>query len=505
MDLDAALALLGYAESDGGRWPLRCERPVLDAINTWVAIREGDRDALKRAANWTDAKRAYRVDPLGERIADAWAHYLAGEEPTITPAADADLGVMNELLLGNDLPSEAERGAGLRVSEGEIWARPYVDLKFTPCPMLDWVSRRNVLPYWIGPRLAAAAVWTELDWPRTARKGEVFRHFEVHASGVVVNALYIGTKDRLGGRVELEHHPDTYELEPVWAHEIPGLLLTRVPNRLRGDKRIGVSDYAGVLDYLLDLNEAAVIGAHNARLTARKRAVVTAAALRPRANADDPLNPEENQGAGSPPRPVFDAAEEIFVEDPLDGELGRDGKDPVRILEYSFDADKLIAYKRDLVETILSRVGLTAQYGLGVGAGEGYAITGTALRMRLIPTDAAGRAKSRYQADAEPRIVSVLAQLDALPAERGGYGRPWTDAAGKPTIARRPGIPVDTVEEAGRHRTLVDAGLESKEEAIRELHPDWDDPDVKDELKRLEDEKPATPAGFMGGGFPVGA
>lgn len=497
MSREAAEALLARIEG-GGKWPLDAEAPILTAINTWAALRESNKDALKIAAGWTDRRREYRVDPLPERIADAWASFLVGEEPRVTPAAQADVANLEALLEANDFASELERAAGLCVSEGEIWPRIYLDPVVAPHPLLDWVSRRNVIPLWVGPRLAAAAVVTELRTLEGQEQGRVFRHFEVHAPGVVLNALYAGKADRLGRRATLDSHADTATLEEAWDHGLAGMLIGRIPNRLRGDRRLGVSDYAGILDTLLDLNEAAAIGAHNARLTARKRAVVSASAVRNgTASADGTLTPEE-PGRDAAPRARFDASEEVFIEDPLDAELGRAAASPFRVLEYSFDAEALIAWKRDLVETALTRVGLTAQYVTGHTT-DGYAISGTALRLRLIPTDKTGRAKARYWDDAIPKILATMAQLEAAPTQAGGLARGWADAVTPPTFERRPGLPADEAEQAQTHAALVGAGLLSVETALKERYPEWDDDRVAVEVERIKAERPAAP-----GGVPIG-
>lgn len=498
---DVVSAYIAYLLSADGKWPLPWEAPILRHLNTWAAIREGDVDALRTVAGWTDARKRYRVDPLGERIADAWAHYLVGDEPMVRPADDADAELMADLIEVNEFASELERAAVLCVSEGEIWPRIYVDPVAAPRPLLDWVSRRNIVPQWLGVRLAAAGIFTELVKPKNAPDGAVYRHVEIHTPGLVTNVLFLGTNDKLGDEVDLDSHTVTAGLLPAWQTGISGFLIGRVPNRLRSDRRIGVSDYAGILDTLLDLNEATIIGAHNARLTARKRAVISASVVRP-SLGDGELTPEERpNGASNPPAARFDSAEEVFLEDPLDGELGRDRSDPFRIIEYSFDAASLIEWQRHLVETAITRVGLAAQY-LGAGSGaDGYAISGTALRLRLIPTDKTGRGKARYWDDALPRILSTMAQLDAAPVEGRGFARSWSSADQAPTVDRGAGLPEDELEEAQRHSYLVNAGIESIETAVRELHPDWDEAKIGDEVKRIRDDRAAGAASS----FPMGA
>jgi hypothetical protein len=498
VSLEAAEGFIA-ARLVGADWPLKGEQHLHRYLNTYRALYEHDHEALARIRSW-DTRRQYRVDPLPELIADAWAHYLFGEEPTVRPANDTDAGLLDELLTVNSFASELERAAGLAVAEGEIWSRIFVDMTVAPHPLLDWVSRRNIIPLWIGPRLAAAAVVTELARPDSAPRSAVYRHLEVHAPGVVVNALLVGRADKLGDRRPLTDHPETAELDETWQHGLPGMLVKRIPNRVRGTRAIGRSDFHGILDYLLDLNEAAAIGAHNMRLTARQRAVISNSIAQAHAGINGGLpNQNVDEVDRSIPRARFDASEEVFVTDPLDSELGKAG-DPLRILEYSFDAQALIEWKRDLVESALTRVGLAPQY-VGTQSSDGYAISGTALRLRLIPTDATGRAKARYWDDALPGILATMAQLDGAPVDAGAFGRQWSDAVTEPVVERRPGLPADQVEEAQRHNTLVAGGLESVRTAVRALHPEWDDARVDEEVQLIREDRAAAAPTIPGIGF----
>ena len=70
-------------------WPIPEEEPILRRINTWQALVDSDKAHLRIVAGWP-SDRPYRTDPLPERIADAWAHYLYGQEHTITGTTDSD-------------------------------------------------------------------------------------------------------------------------------------------------------------------------------------------------------------------------------------------------------------------------------------------------------------------------------------------------------------------------------------------------------------------------------
>lgn len=507
---DPAIArLVAHLESANGKWPLPAEVPVLRELNTWVAFREHDKAKLIEAAGW-DSSRAnhYRIDPLAERISDAWASFIFGDEPRVMPGAavsegekgNPDQPFLDALLdLENGgvaaLASELERAAGICSSEGEVWARVFVDKQLADRPLLEWHSRLSITPLWAGSVLVAAALCTELPDPDKNRK-RVFRHFELHAPGIVVNVLYEGKNDKLGQRVELDAHPTTATLDiERWEHGLPGMLLSRIPNRLRGNPRLGVSDYKGIKDYLLDLNDAAATGASNARLAARKRVVISAGVAQAARNSDGTLTPEDPSSSAVTQKVKWDPLEDVFVEDPLDIELGKATGDPYRVLEYSFDAAALIAWKEDLVVSAIARAGLVAQY-VGVNDQTGYAISGTAYRLRLIPTDKTGRAKGRYWDDGLPFILGNLIRLDALPDDKGGFGRPWNAPDVRPVIDRRPGIPVDELEDAQRHGILLSNGVESTKTAVAALHRDWTPERVDEEVRLIAEERAkATPGG----------
>ncbi len=82
-------------------------------------------------------------------------------------------------------------------------------------------------------------------------------------------------------------------------------------------------------------------------------------------------------------------------------------------------------------------------------------------------------------------MLTLAQQLDAMPEERGGFGRPWQQAAEPPVIERGDPLPTDETEETGRHTMAVGAEIESRYNAIKELHHDWSDEQINEELDRI--------------------
>jgi len=450
-------------------------------IALWVAMRESDRARLQQEINW-DKDREYRVDPLPERMAEAFSDLLFGEDPEFkAPGGEDDQKLLDEIVRENDLASELRRWCTECVSEGEIWWHIYVDPAVSAeVPIVEAASRLDVIPYFLGRRVGAAAfvetLFTQDVTIENAQKVIYWRHIEIQTDELVRHFLYQGTWDNLGDRVPLGQTPETAELEPEWSHGLPVMLAGRVPNKLGRDWRLGISDFQGVKDLILDLNESRTIMAENARNTAKARMVVPASAL-------------DEDGK-------FKAGDDVVVAESLDESLDNTGKSgPYAVLEYKFQARELLLHIEDLMFTILSRAGLAEQFvGGGRGGGEGQAFTGTALRTRLIPTTLAASGKGRFWDAALPQIAKALALVSKLPVSEGGLGKEWSNVEDDFVVNRSTVLPEDLGEETQRHVMAVQGEIESIETAVRDMHPEWDEDEIKKELDKIEkQQKPATP------------
>lgn len=525
------------------------EESVQSAVELYRAIRETDTTVLKARAEW-DADRDYVPDPLGPKISEAFADMLFAEDPVFTAAQtmqqrraqqaairaqaakdtaaraagqqvpppmpvdpegstfptdepdntdlesgnrpsesdqtdeavnqnpQGDQELLTNIVEANDMPSELHQAEEVCSSEGEVWWRIYVDQGQSDYPIVEWLSRAQVRPLFRGNRIIAAAIVDEIHREEMTDQWRVWRYVQIQATGVVRNLLYMGTPQQLGMPVDLESRPETATLEEEWHHNI-GILAGRIPNKLGRDKRYGISDYRNVTDLLFSLNEGTTIGHENMRLTAKKRVIIPREAL-------------SEDG-------TFDASEDVIVVDtPMDDQLGGanvNANGRFTVLEYSYDSQALIEAKLDMIATILNRVGIVAEMGAGGntrgsgGAGGGAAaLSGTALRMRLIPTTLASNGKGRWWDDALPKIIMRCQQIDAMPVEEGGFGRPWHISDEPPTIERSEPLPSDETEETQRHVQAVGGEIESRRTAISDLHADWTDAQVQEELAQIQYE-----------------
>lgn len=447
-------------------WPLRREQHARRQVAEGRALRKLNRDWLRTMAGW-DQDREYVADPLARRIAAGFADFLFAAEPRFT--TDGDQELLEETLTGNQMPARLHRAARTVVSEGEAWWKLHVNLATAKVPLVSWCSRLDVVPLFDGDRVLAAAFVTE-----RARRMEsvtigdeveecevVYRHAEVHGPGRVVNVLYRGTADTLGGRVSLDRVPATAGYAEVWEHGLP-ILAGRVVNDLDDDDTLGVSEYEAVRDLLLALNEAMTISAENARLTGQDRIFVAG---------------KFRQQDGT-----FDASLQVFEVEGHDQTLGEGGPTSIYGVEKHYDAEPLWLHIRNLVKTAVSRVGLVPQW-IGEDV-DGQAKSGTAIRLEFLPTTNAAKGKLREWGTVLPELVHRMLLVAELPIEQGGLGRgPAPEEP--PAVEFGDPLPVDEQEQTDTDATAVTAGIKSRRTAIRDRHPDWSDEQVQDELDEI--------------------
>lgn len=479
------------------KWPPPTELKVRQKISLWAALRESDEPVLRRVMDWKH-DRDLLIDNLPEKIATAYGDLLFGEDPEWAPADDSDGDPLDAMVEG--WPGGLQSSEETCVSEGEVWWRLAVNTAASFHPILTFHSRGDVVPLFFGGECIAVAFVSKLSsLADDDRSKTVWRHLEIHSAGFVANVLFEGRDNLLGEMRELAAHPEVAELAEVWEHGLP-MLAGRIVNRFGRHTHFGRSIYEGVWTRFLELNEAATIGRENMRLTAKKRAVVPASALRAApavamTQAVAEANPDQ---AARPARPQFDAGEDLLVHDPLDVEEGREGQGPFRILEYSFDAAALIAHYQHVVETVCQRCDIVPQF---IGSGDfGSASSGTALRVRLLPTTNAAEGRGRRWDDQLPVITQRAQLLEALPVALGGFGRDaeWTNPGGLPSVERSSPLPRDENEEAQRISTLRTADAMSIRQGVVELHPDWADDLVDREVELIRADLAASVPTFGG-------
>jgi hypothetical protein len=463
-------------------WPPAAHVRTWEEIEFYAALRTSNEEALKLQANipWW---RKYMISPVPRVLSRASANLLYGEPAEYRAAKESDQGALDRIITENLLDAEAHRMAVIASSEGETWGRIIVDPKLLDVPIIEFVSRRQVIPHFQGRFVVAATFISE--WEESANV--VFRLLETYEAGAVQAQLFQGSRTSLGDEVTLDSYARTAGKSPTVLTGIDRPLCAFIPNSIDADPTRGYADYRGLEERFLGLNESATIGQENMRLSGKKRALLDAKYLR---NGKLP------------------AGDDVFIRSEAEGNLGEAGK-PLQMLEYTFEAEQLVKYLDHMIDTTLF-LGGTAPAAVGRSI-DGGAVSGTALKLKMAHSLIEAAGKGRYSDNGLRRLLRFAAIIDARSTVDGGFGRrrEWTAPDEDPTVVRGDGLPQDDMEAAKWVALAAGAEAVSTEEKVRYLHPDWNEQQVADEVKLIEEAAPepptiATPPGSPDLGLPPG-
>lgn len=447
-------------------WPPAAHVQMWEEIEFYAALRSSNEEVIKAQANvpWY---RKYLVSPIPRLVSRASANLLFGEPAEYRAAKESDQAALDRIVNDNMLDAEAHRAAMISSSEGEVWGRIIVDQSLLDVPIIEFVSRRQVIPHFQG-RFCVAATFVS-EWEESS--SSVFRLFETYEAGAVRSQLFAGTSSSIGDEVSLDSYSMTEGKQPVVLTGIDRPLCAFIPNSIDGDPTRGFADYRGLEERFLGLNEAATIGQENVRLSGKKRALLDAKYLR---NGRMP------------------SGDDIFIRSEAEGSLGDAGK-PLQMLEYTFEAEQLSKWLDHLIDTTLLFGGVApAAVGRSV---DGGAISGTALKLKMAHSLIESAGKGRYTDAGLRRLLRFAAILDARSTFDGGFGRrrEWSAPDEDSTVIRGDGLPHDDKEAAEWVALASGAEAISTEEKVRWLHPDWSQKQIDDEVGRIEDEAPEPP------------
>lgn len=404
--------------------------------------------------------------PVPRLITKVKTNLLFGRPPQIRPEKPADTGVLDDMVEANALSSELRRGQAICSAEGEVWWKVRVDPEVLGWPILEFCSRRHVLPKWAGRFLVGATFVSEYV---EGSGGTVWRVLETHERGLITTELYRGTTSILGERRALDSFEPTRGMEPEMA-TYGELLCGWVPNVLERDPTRGMSDYVGVVLAFFALNEAATIGQGNVRLTGKKRLFVDGRYLNER---------------GSLP-----GGDDVFRSDRTELIPGDNGG--IKAAEYTFESEHLTNWLEHVMDLALTFAGVSPA-SVGRTANDSVR-TGTAMKLKMSHTlmEAAGTGENW---DRAMRVaLRAMAILDSKEFRHG-----WSEPDALPSFIRSDGLPRDTVEEAQELQMLDAAGAVSTETKVRRIHPDWSDEQVDEEVQRIADDATAQSASAFGG------
>lgn len=437
-------------------WPPKSEVGVWEDVSFLAALRMSDEEQLRQHESipWN---APYVVTPVPRMISRASANMLFGADPDIGADDDGDAERYQFIASENGLTSELHRGALLASSEGDVWGKVVVAPGLADAPIIEFVSRGSVIPWFRGRFVDAVTFVTQWATGTTER----YRLFETYGRGYVTAELYRGGRVSIGVKRSLNSFPATAGMVERVNTGVSYPLAEFIPNSFDASLSRGFSDYRGLEARFLSINEATTVGASNLRLAGKKRALVDA----------DYLGPDG--------RLAKDA--DLLIKKNKNRTLGESGK-PLELLEYSFEAEALVRWLDHLIDTTLTFAGISPQTA---GRGDiGVATSGTALKLRMAHSLMEASGKGRHADRGAKRLLRAAGAMDAL-----YFRRRYTNLNTLPSFERRDALPTDDMEAALIVNNLVAAEAISTEEKVRYLHPDWTKEEVAAEVASIEGEQ----------------
>jgi hypothetical protein len=411
--------------------------------------------------------------PLAGDIAAASADLLFSEPPAVTVDDDATQARVDELL-DDGAHAALLEAAEIAAALGGVFLRVCWDPATVPDrPWIAAVHPDAAVPEWRFGRLQAVTFWRVVHQD----KQKVVRHLERHERGQILHGVYEGTEDELGMPVPFTDYPDTAGLaderlvdgntietglDVLTAVYVPNMRPNRVWRNTPNAAALGRSDYAGVEPLMDSLDLTYSSWMRDVELGKARLIVPT----------------EYMQSGGKGQGASVDLDRELYEAVNVMG--GDEGKLDLKEVQFPIRVDEHQRTIADLKTSIVGAAGYSAQtFGLDT---EGTAVTATEVaaktRRSLITRDR----KICYWRPEYGALVEALLGIDA--AMFGTIGikpqRPmieWADA-----VSEDPKAVAETVELWARAEA---ASLETR---VRKLHPDWDDPEVAEEVERIRND-----------------
>ena len=434
--------------------------------------------------------------PVGGMICQAMSDLLYSEPPTFTvddnstgentPKQSPTQKRLNELAdagLYSTLARATEIGAALSGSFLRVaWDKRVVEDR----PFLDVVDADQALPEFRFGHLTAVTFWEVV-----ARQGQtVWRHLERHetsplsGNGIILHGLYKGEDDRLGTRVALTDRPETQVFADLTATSSikdgvdslsKGLCVEYLPNpgpnRLWRDDPIGRVLGRSALDgieHLMDQLAETLSDWMRARRAAKARVWFDKSLLG---------NPGPGNGM------VADLDQEVYIgtEDAVQGP-NVSMSDKVQVVQPAFDPKGYQDTAQSLLDNILQLSGFTLQtFGMNTNSSKGMETTATEVEARERRTFMTRDRLIRAQV---PHLTSVMRKL--LAVDKAVFGTPNVDAP--VTVSFPDGVQESMLKLAQTAQTLFTGEAASKDQIVRILHPDWNDDQWDEEVKKLKRE-----------------
>lgn len=502
----------------GGTWPPKHLDPVTARLHVWSAWYSGDPDRLselyggtlagdpgqplggplapdrpgwrgkigRTLARWfwgtqtpPNERRTKLHLPLASDIAATSADLLFSEPPTLK-AADGDEATQKALddLIEDGLHADLLEAAEVCAGLGGVYLRNCWDDGENPIRDRPWISAVHAdcaVPTWRYGRLVAVTFWQVVH-----RDGnDVWRHLERHEQGVILHGLYKGGERDLGKKVPLTAHEATKGLRDavptgltkgLTAGYVPNMRPARVWRDVPQGAHLGRADFAGLEGPMDALDEVYSALMRDIRL-AKGRLLIPETMLQ-----------SQGKGQGA----TFDSEAEFLY--PVNSLMSPNpqGGLPVMAQQFAIRVTEHLQSAQALQDQIVRSAGYSTQtFGSVNGEGGQVAQTATEVDSRTRRSDITRDRKITYWKPELAERIRVHLELcktkfnDSVIPER-------------PTVVFGERASETPAQLAQTAQLLRAAEAASTETLVRTVHPDWDDPQIEEEVARIREE--STPA-----------
>jgi len=404
--------------------------------------------------------------PLAGDIARTSSDLLFSEPPRITSEHKGTQARIEEIIEGGLHTRLLELGE-VCAALGGAYLRVVWDLEMSDRPWIDVVHADGAAPEWRYGRLWAVTFWRVL-----AVDGQrVIRHLERHERGRILHGLYEGTEHVLGKQLPLDARPETNGLADAVNTGAPGhLTASYLPNirpargwrHIPGAANLGRSDYQGIEGILDALDETYSSWMRDVRLGGG-RVIVPESML----TSNGP-----GQGAAFQDREIYSGLNVL---------QRADASSAMTVVQFQIRVEEHRGTCLELTQQAVRQAGYSA--GTFGSDSDGAAVTATEIRARNARSMSTRAHKALYGKVAIGDIIEAQLAVEAGPLF-GGRGI----EVECPRVEFQDSISEDPKTLAETAELLRRALAASTETIVRLIHPDWDDPQVAEEVDRIQAE-----------------
>ncbi|GAB2519530.1 phage portal protein [Paramicrobacterium agarici] len=399
-------------------------------------------------------------------------------------AVDAKAQARLDLIANSDAAHAMYNTMGeLKAALGAVALVSTWDTEIADHVWLEASAADVIIPEFRKGKLLACTMWTEYR-----EKDVYYRHLERHSVGAIEHALYKGKADNLGRRVPLQDRPETEHLaksvnsDSLILTGIDKLTVSYNPNmptrawRKKGALSFtGRSDFAGIQPLFDALDETWSSWMRDLKLGGGK-ILVPESALH--------TGPA---GVGG----YFDESQEVYAGLAMPGDAEKPAFDKV---QFQIRVEEHEATAHAIYREILRSAGYSQSAWGDYGESQQ---TATEVEDRDKASERTRDKKTLYDKTAIAEQSWVSLELDGL----------LFPGKGGKTLDRRPNVvfpdvsQIDPEKSARTAQLLNAAGAASTETLVRRTNPDWDDPQVDEEVARIRSERSFAvpdPATFTG-------